>query len=214
MTGDDVAHIQRRGDRGKWWSKGQPRQILGAPQHDYPRALIAAAPALAKRRQPLARPDPTQPPIRQLQNVGKTFARPKVRAKTRPLWRWRTEPAGLPRADPGDCRRVRLRQKHRAAHRPRPGKPQPRVGVVRATGRHRVSTPFLNDLLPRQFQLRRNSVFGATPNALRNAWLKWEKSENPKSSAASDTLRTWPRSIASRLAFRRSFQISATGVFW
>jgi len=54
MTGDDVAHIQRRGDRGKWWSKGQPRQILGAPQHDSTRALIAAAPALAKRRQPLA----------------------------------------------------------------------------------------------------------------------------------------------------------------
>ncbi len=90
MTGEDVAHIQRRGNRGKWWSKGQPRQILGAPQHDSTRALIAAAPAFAKRRQPLARPDPTQPPILQLQNVGKTFALPKVRAKTRPLWRWRT----------------------------------------------------------------------------------------------------------------------------
>ncbi|WP_445261143.1 ATP-binding cassette domain-containing protein [Pseudomonas sp. RA_15y_Pfl1_P12] len=60
MTGDDVAHIQRRGDRGKWWSKGQPRQILGAPQHDYIRALIAAAdPATAKRWQDVRAEDAT-----------------------------------------------------------------------------------------------------------------------------------------------------------
>ncbi|MFP3670941.1 hypothetical protein SB717_38305, partial [Priestia sp. SIMBA_032] len=60
---------------------GPPRQILGAPQHDYTRALIGAAPALAKRRAPLTRIDPAQPPILSLQNVGKTFALPKVKGE-------------------------------------------------------------------------------------------------------------------------------------
>lgn len=67
--------------QGQVVEQGAPRQILGAPQHDYTRALIAAAPAFAKRRQPLARPHPTQAPILQLQNVGKTFALPKVKGE-------------------------------------------------------------------------------------------------------------------------------------
>ena len=61
--------------------QGAPRQILGAPKHDYTRALIAAAPAFAKRREPLIRIDPMQEPILSLKNVGKTFTLPKVKGE-------------------------------------------------------------------------------------------------------------------------------------
>lgn len=67
--------------QGELIEQGPPRKILETPQHDYTRALIAAAPAFAKRRQPLTRIDPTQPPILSLQNVGKTFALPKVKGE-------------------------------------------------------------------------------------------------------------------------------------
>ncbi len=67
--------------QGELVEQGPPRQILSAPQHDYTRALIAAAPAFAKRREPLVRIDPAQPPILSLHNVGKTFVLPKVQGE-------------------------------------------------------------------------------------------------------------------------------------
>lgn len=67
--------------QGELVEQGPPRQILSAPQHDYTRALIAAAPAFAKRREALVRIDPAQQPILSLHNVGKTFALPKVKGE-------------------------------------------------------------------------------------------------------------------------------------
>lgn len=67
--------------QGELVEQGPPRQILDAPQHDYTRALIAAAPAFAKRREPRVQIDPAQQPILRLQNVGKTFALPKVKGE-------------------------------------------------------------------------------------------------------------------------------------
>ena len=66
---------------GELVEQGPPRQILNAPQHDYTRALIAAAPAFAKRREPLIRIDPMEEPILSLKNVGKTFALPRVKGE-------------------------------------------------------------------------------------------------------------------------------------
>ncbi|AZP72196.1 ABC transporter ATP-binding protein [Pseudomonas poae] len=66
---------------GELVEQGPPRQILNAPQHDYTRALIAAAPAFAKRREPLIRIDPMEEPILSLKNVGKTFALPKAKGE-------------------------------------------------------------------------------------------------------------------------------------
>jgi peptide/nickel transport system ATP-binding protein len=66
---------------GELVEQGPPRQILTAPQHDYTRALVAAAPAFAKRREPLIRIDPMEEPILSLKNVGKAFALPKVKGE-------------------------------------------------------------------------------------------------------------------------------------
>ena len=61
--------------------QGPPKQILAQPSHDYTRALIAAAPAFAKRREPLLNLDLGRRPILSLHNVGKTFALPKVKGE-------------------------------------------------------------------------------------------------------------------------------------
>ena len=65
--------------QGELVEQGPPRQILQAPRHDYTRALIAAAPAFAKRREPLPSLPHIQAPILSLRNVAKTFALPKVK---------------------------------------------------------------------------------------------------------------------------------------
>ena len=67
--------------QGELVEQGPPAQILNAPQHEYTRALIAAAPAFAKRREPLIRIDPMQAPILSLKNVGKTFVLPTVKGE-------------------------------------------------------------------------------------------------------------------------------------
>ncbi|PQZ89367.1 MULTISPECIES: ABC transporter ATP-binding protein [Pseudomonas] len=67
--------------QGQVVEQGPPRQILVAPRHTYTRALIAAAPAFAKRREPLIRIDPMETPILSLHNVGKTFALPRVKGE-------------------------------------------------------------------------------------------------------------------------------------
>ncbi|PRA27508.1 dipeptide ABC transporter ATP-binding protein [Pseudomonas poae] len=67
--------------QGQLVEQGPPQQILNAPRHDYTRALIAAAPAFAKRREPLIRIDPMEEPILSLKNVGKTFALPRVKGE-------------------------------------------------------------------------------------------------------------------------------------
>ncbi|QHF44826.1 ABC transporter ATP-binding protein [Pseudomonas sp. S35] len=61
--------------------QGPPRQILANPNHDYTRALIAAAPAFARRREPLINLDLGRQPILSLHHVGKTFALPKVKGE-------------------------------------------------------------------------------------------------------------------------------------
>ncbi|WP_017529034.1 dipeptide ABC transporter ATP-binding protein [Pseudomonas fluorescens] len=65
--------------------QGPPRQILAQPAHDYTRALIAAAPAFAKRRAPLINLDLGRQPILSLHHVGKTFALPKVNGEAATL---------------------------------------------------------------------------------------------------------------------------------
>lgn len=67
--------------QGEVVEQGPPRQILANPRHDYTRALIAAAPAFARRREPHARSDATRAPILRLHNVGKTFSLPKVKGE-------------------------------------------------------------------------------------------------------------------------------------
>jgi len=67
--------------QGEVVEQGPPRQILANPRHDYTRALIAAAPAFARRQEPLARSDATHAPILRLHNVGKTFSLPKVKGE-------------------------------------------------------------------------------------------------------------------------------------
>ncbi len=67
--------------QGQVVEQGPPRQILVAPRHTYTRALIAAAPAFAKRREPLIRIDPMETPVLSLHNVGKTFALPRVKGE-------------------------------------------------------------------------------------------------------------------------------------
>ena len=66
---------------GEVVEQGPPQQILGRPRHDYTRALIAAAPAFTKRREPLINLDLGREPILSLHNVGKTFALPKVKGE-------------------------------------------------------------------------------------------------------------------------------------
>jgi peptide/nickel transport system ATP-binding protein len=68
---------------GEVVEQGPPGQILLAPQHAYTKALIAAAPAFARRREPLLRIDPMEEPILSLKNIGKTFELPKVKGEER-----------------------------------------------------------------------------------------------------------------------------------
>ncbi|SHL79003.1 dipeptide ABC transporter ATP-binding protein [Phytopseudomonas punonensis] len=68
--------------QGELVEQGQPKQILDAPQHDYTRALLAAAPAFANRRKPRATiSHAEQTPILSLNNVGKTFELPRVKGE-------------------------------------------------------------------------------------------------------------------------------------
>ncbi|TBU73527.1 dipeptide ABC transporter ATP-binding protein [Phytopseudomonas daroniae] len=69
--------------QGELVEQGPPKQILDTPQHDYTRALIAAAPAFANRRKarPASANSTAVEPILRLQNVGKTFALPRVKGE-------------------------------------------------------------------------------------------------------------------------------------
>nr|WP_288499765.1 ABC transporter ATP-binding protein [uncultured Pseudomonas sp.] len=67
---------------GELVEQGPPRQILDAPQHDYTRALLAAAPAFANRRKPRSPQHTAQTPILSLQGVGKTFDLPRLKGES------------------------------------------------------------------------------------------------------------------------------------
>ncbi|KQQ60284.1 ABC transporter ATP-binding protein [Pseudomonas sp. Leaf127] len=69
--------------QGQLVEQGPPRQIVRHPQHDYTRALLAAAPAFGQRRQaPLPLPSASSPgPILSLQGVGKVFDLPRVKGE-------------------------------------------------------------------------------------------------------------------------------------
>jgi len=83
----DLGMATDRADRivvmrqGEWVEQSTPRQILEAPQHDYTRALLAAAPAFSTRRKPRQPVDAKQQPILSLHNVGKVFTLPKVKGE-------------------------------------------------------------------------------------------------------------------------------------
>nr|WP_288355807.1 ABC transporter ATP-binding protein [uncultured Pseudomonas sp.] len=67
---------------GELVEQGPPRQILETPQHDYTRALLAAAPAFANRRKPRSHQHTAQAPILSLQGVGKTFDLPRLKGES------------------------------------------------------------------------------------------------------------------------------------
>ncbi|MFK3722327.1 dipeptide ABC transporter ATP-binding protein [Pseudomonas monteilii] len=83
----DLGMATDRADRivvmkqGELVEESTPRQILQAPQHDYTRALLAAAPAFGTRRKPRQHDDAKRPPILSLHNVGKVFTLPKVKGE-------------------------------------------------------------------------------------------------------------------------------------
>ena len=66
---------------GELVEQGPPRQILKTPQHDYTRALLAAAPAFANRRKPRSHQHTAQAPLLSLQGVGKIFDLPRVKGE-------------------------------------------------------------------------------------------------------------------------------------
>ncbi|KIQ04814.1 MULTISPECIES: ABC transporter ATP-binding protein [Pseudomonas] len=69
--------------QGELVEQGPPKQILTAPQHDYTRALIAAAPAFSNRRKvrPQEQAVAASTPILSLHSVGKRFALPRVKGE-------------------------------------------------------------------------------------------------------------------------------------
>ena len=84
----DLGVASDRADRilvmkqGELVEQGPPCQIIDAPQHDYTRALLAAAPAFGTRRKPRQDHGPVgQAPILSLRQVGKSFALPRVKGE-------------------------------------------------------------------------------------------------------------------------------------